>query len=168
MGLANALRDQGQLGDDVERLYLEIIDGYRRRLGPENKPIQKARMRLAVFYYLRGEFQKAEPLARGTADTWRRDQQANHPDTLLAIHNLGIICAGLGRRNEAKALLGEALDGRLRVLGADDYRTQESARILIDLHDAAGEDAAADAIADRVVAGLPPDRPARSEFDRRP
>jgi len=119
MGLANALRDQGHLGEDVERLYLDIIESYRRRFGPENKPIQKARMRLAVFYHLRGELEKAEPLARGTADAWRRDQRADHPDTLLAIHILGVICADLGRHDEAEALLGEALDGRLGVLGAD-------------------------------------------------
>jgi Tfp pilus assembly protein PilF len=79
---------------------------------------------LGHFYYSQKRYREAEPLAVEVLDASRRLVGDDHPDTLLALHNLATIKDELGRQSEAEKLYVKTLEAKRRVLGAEHLKCE--------------------------------------------
>ena len=79
--------------------------------------------KLANVYMTRGEDAQAEQLYRQLLDIERRAQGPEHPDTLAAMHTLGIFWDQRGKYVPAEALLGKIVEIRSRVSGPEHRET---------------------------------------------
>ena len=64
-----------------------------------------------------GELAEAEELYNYIIPTSRRVLSAEHPETLIAMNNFGMLYMEQGKYDAAEALLTEALEIRTRVIG---------------------------------------------------
>jgi serine/threonine protein kinase/tetratricopeptide (TPR) repeat protein len=107
--VANLCDVQGRHAEAVT-IYREVLAARLRVLGPENGETLRTRVDMAEA--LRGErqFAESEKLLTGTLVVQRRVLGANHPDVGLTLYQLACTTAGLGDKERALSLLGEALD----------------------------------------------------------
>jgi tetratricopeptide (TPR) repeat protein/predicted Ser/Thr protein kinase len=132
--LAHQLQDEGRL-QDAEPLLREVVERRVSRDGPEDPESLVVRNNLAMLHREMGRLEDAARLEREVLDTRRRVLGDDHPHTLAAASNLGLVLHDLALRpggdpavaaarlEEADRLLGEAVEGRTRVLGPDHRET---------------------------------------------
>jgi hypothetical protein len=61
----------------------------------------------------------------------KRVQGAQHPHTLISMHNLACTYEEQGRLQEAETLMAETVEMRRQVLGENNYRTLGSMQYLV-------------------------------------
>jgi len=107
--LARNQTDEGHYAE-AEKSFRETLDVQRRVLGPEHLDTLASTNNLAVVLLEEGHYAEAEKSFRETLEVKRRVLGPEHPNTAIATYNLGSSAAHLGRRDEALALLREAVD----------------------------------------------------------
>jgi tetratricopeptide (TPR) repeat protein len=107
--LANALAHQDRFAE-AEKFYREGMEVDLRVLGPEHPKTLDMMNDLASDLSDQGHYQEAEKLNRTVLEIRRRVFGPDHPITASSIYNLGCLAALTGRRNEAIALLSQAVD----------------------------------------------------------
>jgi tetratricopeptide (TPR) repeat protein len=107
--LANALAHQDRFAE-AEKFYREGMEVDLRVLGPEHPKTLDMMNDLASDLSDQGHYQEAEKLNRTVLEIRRRVFGPDHPITASSTYNLGCIAALIGRRNEAIALLSQAVD----------------------------------------------------------
>jgi len=64
---------------------------------------------------------------------------AEHPDTLMAMHNLAFSLSNQGQYKEAEAMQREVVDNQLCIIGRDHLHFEGSVRLLAELLQAQGK-----------------------------
>ncbi|KAF0243610.1 MAG: peptidase-like protein, partial [bacterium] len=81
---------------------------------------------LAVLYFRKGDYSKAEPLFIQALDIRRKALGDNHPDTANSIHSLALFYSKKGDYSKAESLLIQALDILRKALGDNHPDTASS------------------------------------------
>ncbi len=92
-----------------------------------------------------GRLEQAEKVAEQAVATAKAKLQAIDPDALVATIQLSMLYADIGRSEEARDLLRQAYDERLRLLEADHWQTLSAANNLAVVSRKAGDLAGAEA-----------------------
>ncbi|KAF7970264.1 hypothetical protein HWV62_24530 [Athelia sp. TMB] len=117
---------------------------------------------LATWHKMQGNYDKAETLFRQQlAGSERIPFEAwvdyvpgvDGAETLAIVQNLGELCRGQGRYDEAAALFDRALVGNQRLFGANDARTLLAMYSIAFLYDQQGKYADAEILYQRTLAG---------------
>ncbi|MDQ7013530.1 MAG: protein kinase [Planctomycetota bacterium] len=121
------------LGEDepAETLYREVYARKTAALGEAAPSTLNARLNLGKHLMDRRAFADAaahfEACRRGLRAAYGDD----HPETIMATANLGAACGNLGRLDEGAALLAEAVERSVRVLGPVHLHTLRRRRNLV-------------------------------------
>jgi serine/threonine protein kinase/tetratricopeptide (TPR) repeat protein len=107
--LAAILRQEKRLAE-AENLSRETLASYRRVFGPEQIDTLVVMGNLAAVLTDQAKYSEAEQLYRKTRAIQQRVLGPENPDTALSTYSLGCLAALQGHREEALALLGEAID----------------------------------------------------------
>lgn len=107
--LANNLRDEGHLRD-AEKSMRQILAARQRTLGAEHPDTLGSMMELAVTLDELKEYAEAEGLYRKVVETQKRVLGPNHPITASSKYNLACNAALQGKRDEAIAMLRDAVE----------------------------------------------------------
>jgi len=94
------------------------------------------RQALAELYIRIGLYDAAFPLQESALEKRRRTLGEEHPSTLIAINNMGILLQDQGRLAEAEPFFRETLEKRRRTLGEEHPDTLACAQALVDLYTA--------------------------------
>src|SRR5262249_19130016 len=114
--LANVYMMSGR-AEEALALHLKTLNVERRVLGPGHvEAALTASNAVESLLWLR-RFAEAEPLAREAFGGKGAGSGADHPSTVEAMTDLGVVLACLERRDEAEKLLDEALELRPRLAG---------------------------------------------------
>jgi serine/threonine protein kinase/tetratricopeptide (TPR) repeat protein len=111
--LANVLDEEGHAAE-AEKLDRETLEIQRRVLGPEHPDTLDSMSNLATVLAHEAHYAEAEKLDRETLGIQRRVLRPGHPSTAASMYNLASIVAQRGQRDEAFALLQEAVNHGLR------------------------------------------------------
>jgi eukaryotic-like serine/threonine-protein kinase len=86
-----------------------------------DQPLIRAALQQAIAstYKEIGRYEKARPLAEAALRIRQEELGDDHPDTLTAINNMGILLHSMGKFEEARPFYRRALDGGRRVHGDD-------------------------------------------------
>jgi tetratricopeptide (TPR) repeat protein len=140
-GVAHYDHARGDYGA-AEQALRQVLEAYRRLLGPEHPNTLASMHNLAMTLLALGDAAGAAELHRQVLDTRRRVLEPEHPDMLLSMHNLAEALRVQGDAAGAADLLRPVVDVRRRVLGPEHPNTLVSmdnlAVTLVDLGDAAG------------------------------
>jgi eukaryotic-like serine/threonine-protein kinase len=104
-----------------------------------NQPSLRAKLQATIgtTYFALGLYREAIPLQENVRDYYLTASGPEHPDTLLAIHNLAISYDYFGRREEAIKLEEQVLALRRKVLGPEHLDTLKAMNSLgVFYHDA--------------------------------
>lgn len=107
--LANNLRDEGHLRD-AEKLMRQTLAARQRALGREHPDTLGSMMDLAVTLDELKEYSEAERLYRKVVETQKRVLGPDHPLTASSKYNLACNAALQGKRDEAIAILRDAVE----------------------------------------------------------
>ena len=107
--LAGILYREGH-NAEAEKLFRETLDIERGVRGPDNPDTLNSMSNLAEVLSREGHYAEAETLDRATLVIRRRVIGPEHPDTAASTYNLGCIAALRRQRDEALALVREAVD----------------------------------------------------------
>ena len=108
-GYATTLAEEHH-NDEAEKLLRETLRIRQRVLGPDHRDTLMSMNNLANMLFIEGLYGDAEKLEHQTIEIQRRVLGPNHPDTAMSTYNLGGIALHKGKRDEALALLREAVD----------------------------------------------------------
>jgi tetratricopeptide (TPR) repeat protein len=122
--LASTLNGQGKL-DEARPLYGESLPGYKRVLGAEHPETLKLMCEFAKLCQDLGNLEEARQLGEESAAILLR-VRPDHPDTLIAMHNLTDSYLSLGQFDRALQMSRRTLDGCVRVLGPAHHFTQRT------------------------------------------
>jgi serine/threonine protein kinase len=107
--LAVALREDGQRAE-AEKLQRETLTARQKTLGPEHPDTLLSMGELAITLDELHRYSEAAEFYRKTIDIQRRVLGPDHPETASTKYNLACNAALSGRRDEAIAVLRDALD----------------------------------------------------------
>lgn len=126
------LSARDRLGVKVEASYShQRTDDLQSNEGKiEISPIAEAAHRLADFHRTHGNLLLAYDLYKYALESKQSTVGSKHLSTLDTVNNLGILCQGLGKHNEAESMCVKALQGREQLLGPDHMATLGSANNL--------------------------------------
>jgi eukaryotic-like serine/threonine-protein kinase len=96
--------------DEAEKMLRETLTIRQRVLGPDHRDTLMSMNNLANMLFIEGQYGDAEKLEQQTREGQRRVLGPDHPDTAMSTYNLGGIALHKGKRDEALALLREAVD----------------------------------------------------------
>ncbi len=117
--LAASLMHQGEYVRSQE-LYERALAIRRREADrPDDPKVASSLLSLGVLHYVRGEFDRAEPLQREALEIRLRRHGPRDERVATAQSSLGRVLHARGRLAEAEALLSEALATRLKLHGDD-------------------------------------------------
>jgi tetratricopeptide (TPR) repeat protein len=103
---------------DAERVYLEVVEAFRRTRSEDAPEAIRSMAKLGRLYRIEGRLDEAEPLLRKTLEKMRRVMGADNPSTLSATSQLGLTLRDQRRYAEAEPLAREAAERGERVLGS--------------------------------------------------
>ncbi|RYP84861.1 hypothetical protein DL770_005154 [Monosporascus sp. CRB-9-2] len=96
------------------------VDGLTRKLGPDDPLTLNAMFNLARTYLHIGEHEKSYDLLEVVLEKRTRFFGTEHPDTLMAMNEMGMnLCAQRVRLDDAERLVSAALRIRKRILGEE-------------------------------------------------
>ncbi|MCA9288769.1 MAG: serine/threonine protein kinase [Phycisphaerales bacterium] len=135
--LSVAIERDGRLAE-ARQLGEEVVEGYRRVLGPEHPDTLTAANNLAIQRSTMGDNQAAEALFREVLEARRRTLGSEHADTLVSMVTLAQHYLRVGRFNDGLPLAIGAAEGLARSLGAGHRYTRNARRTVVRLYEAAG------------------------------
>jgi tetratricopeptide (TPR) repeat protein len=74
---------------------------------------------LALLYFTRGQYAKAEPLYQRALSIWEKALGREHPDVANSLHNLALLYKTQGQYAKAERLYERALAIREKALGPE-------------------------------------------------
>ena len=113
---AELLRESGKQKEAVAALRT-LLPQARGQLGADAQRTLGLQLQLASALQLDGDYTAALGVARDAIERHTRVFGANHPQTLFAWNQIGVIENKLGHTAEAEAAFRRAAEGRLAVLG---------------------------------------------------
>jgi len=113
---AELLRESGKQKEAVAALRT-LLPQARGQLGADAQRTLGLQLQLASALQLDGDYTAALGVARDAIERYTRVFGANHPQTLFAWNQIGVIENKLGHTAEAEAAFRRAAEGRLAVLG---------------------------------------------------
>ena len=113
---AELLRESGKQKEAVAALRT-LLPQARAQLGADAQRTLGLQLQLASALQLDGDYTAALGVARDAIERHVRVFGANHPQTLFAWNQIGVIENKLGHTAEAEAAFRRAAEGRLAVLG---------------------------------------------------
>jgi serine/threonine protein kinase len=122
--LASTLNGQGKL-DEARLFFEECLPIYKRVLGPEHPETLRLTCEFARLCQDLGNLEQARQLEEESTDILLRVQH-DHPDTLIAMHNLTDSYLSLGQFDRALEMSRRTLEGCVRVLGPAHHFTQRT------------------------------------------
>jgi tetratricopeptide (TPR) repeat protein len=138
--------------DEADRNLRRAFELRRRALGPTNRLTLDAEFQLADFLQnVEHGYDEAGTLAR---EVWHRRQQLlgeEHPDTLSALQEYGVILYLTANVAEAERIARFILPIRERTLGLDDAATLDALQILTACVGLRGDHAQAEALSREVI-----------------
>ena len=135
--LSVAIERVGRLADARE-LGEEVVEAYRRVLGPEHPDTLTAANNLAIQRSMMGDTEAAEALYREVLDARRRTLGAEHADTFVSMVTLAQHHLRVGRFEEGLPLAIAAAEGLARSLGSAHRYTLSARRTVVRLYEGAG------------------------------
>lgn len=123
--LAAVYHQQGRLSE-AERLYERAFDLRQNRTYDQAALLTGNNLALA--YAEEGRFAEAESLFREVLTRMDHELGRQHEATATALHNLGLLCFRLGKKEEGLRYVGEALQIRDERLGPMHPEALESAQ----------------------------------------
>ncbi|RYP87831.1 hypothetical protein DL769_000423 [Monosporascus sp. CRB-8-3] len=115
------------------------VDGLTNRLGPDDPLALNAMFNLARTYLHIGELEKSYELLEVVLEKRTRFFGTEHPDTLMAMNEMGMnLCAQRVRLDDAERLVSAALRIRKRILGEEHAYTLWSVNDLSKVYCEAG------------------------------
>jgi tetratricopeptide (TPR) repeat protein len=144
-GLGNLLMDIGDYSGS-ERVHRCILN--RRKGSSSNQRIlrQSSYTNIANALFQKGHLHGAKSFFSKALAGYKASYGINHPDTCMALNNLGIILEALGDLSEARRIFKLALDARRALLGPCHPETLASINSLANLHLGSGEHDQAEAL----------------------
>ncbi len=117
--LAASLGDQGQNERAAEILEQLIVLHHVDDDSPQEDQLARIEtmLSLAETYRIMGEQARAEAIYHDVIDAYQIAYRVEHPRTLNAMNNLGLVLWEQDRLEEAEQMFRETLDGRIRALG---------------------------------------------------
>ena len=110
--------DQGRL-DEAEKMFLDVMNGFKAKLGSEHPQILTGVGNLASTYWNQGMLDKAEKLEVDVMNTRKVILGLDHPATFTSMGNLASTYYNQGRWDEAEKLEVDVLNARKATLGSD-------------------------------------------------
>jgi len=107
--LGNILDNEGH-HVEAEKLLRDALEIETRILGPEHPVTLMSMHNLGDILFEEGRYADAEEMMRDTLNVSRRVLGPENPDTAASIYSLGSIALRTGKRDEALADLGQAVD----------------------------------------------------------
>jgi eukaryotic-like serine/threonine-protein kinase len=107
--LGNILDNEGH-HVEAEKLLRDALEIETRILGPEHPVTLMSMHNLGDILFEEGRYADAEEMMRDTLNVSRRVMGPENPDTAASIYSLGSIALRTGKRDEALADLGQAVD----------------------------------------------------------
>jgi eukaryotic-like serine/threonine-protein kinase len=107
--LATLYDEEGKY-PEAEALNIQILEIRKRVLGPEHPKTLYSMNNLAMVYFHEKKFAEAEELDAQTLEIRKRVLGPEHPDTTFSLYNLSCVAAGRGNKDQAIALLSQAVD----------------------------------------------------------
>ncbi|ETS85275.1 hypothetical protein PFICI_03300 [Pestalotiopsis fici W106-1] len=102
---------------EAEAIFMRVIQGYEKILGPDHAETFDVVNSLGVLYANQGKVQEAECMynraLRGYEAAWGPD----HTETLRMVYNLGLLYTNQGLLGKALGMFGRALRGYERAMG---------------------------------------------------
>jgi eukaryotic-like serine/threonine-protein kinase len=95
---------------EAKTLLSQTLNIERRVLGADHPTTLISMTNLAGTLIRMGQYAEAEKVQRDTLEVQQRVFGPNHPETAGSMYNLACLAARQGHRDEALALLGEAID----------------------------------------------------------
>jgi len=128
--MGNALEAQGKY-EEAEAYHQKALEGQSKHYGPDelNHVIQTL-SDLSTAIMGRGRVAEAERMRRRVVQRYEEVLGPDHPKTINALHNLGMVLDEQGKLHEAVAVLQLALEGREKVLGPEHPDTLRTVNML--------------------------------------
>ena len=101
--------------DESEQLFIHCFESFKEKFGLEDVRTLEAQHYLAWFYQGQGENQLAEPWAKACLEGARKVIGKEHPNTMIAHLNYGILLHDLERFEEALPVLESCLEIERRI-----------------------------------------------------
>ncbi|GCB25793.1 kinesin light chain [Aspergillus awamori] len=111
---------------EAEELGVQVLELYKRVLGPEHPDTLSSMSNLALTYWNRGQWKEAEELQIQVMELDKRVLGPEHPDTLSSLANLASTYRDQGQWKEAEEMQVQVLELRKRVLGPEHPDTLSS------------------------------------------
>ncbi|KAI2483738.1 TPR-12 multi-domain protein [Pyrenophora tritici-repentis] len=93
--------------DDAEKLFVQVMETRKKKLGLDHPSTLTSMANLASTYRNQGRWDAAEELEVQVMETRKKKLGADHPDTLGSMNNLAYTQKSLGREVEAIELMRE-------------------------------------------------------------
>ncbi|KAL2020104.1 hypothetical protein VTK56DRAFT_8908 [Thermocarpiscus australiensis] len=120
------LVSQHPASSSSEKLFIQVMETYKTKLGPDNPDTLTSIANLASMYRDQGRLEEAEKLQVQVMETSKTTLGADHLHTLTRMHNLAFIWKDQGRHSDALALMRDCVQARQRVLSAEHPDTLSS------------------------------------------
>lgn len=120
--LTNILQSPDPTRDGREIKVVELLDGAAKKLNTDlaDQPERRAKMQVALAstYHALGLYRETISLQEQARDHFLATSGLEHPNTLIAMHNLARYYRSAGRRDEALKLAEEVLTTSRKAFGA--------------------------------------------------
>ena len=136
------LSQRQQQHDRSEPLFREVVEGTRRKFGPDHPLTHQRIYHLVLCYEQQGQFARAEPLRREMVACVKKQTGPTSPQYLERLSDLGINLWTQKKYTEAEPLLLQTYEWMKRDEARFDRRqssSQANRRALVQLYEATGK-----------------------------
>jgi tetratricopeptide (TPR) repeat protein len=137
----------------AERMYLRVLAGKEKALGPDHTSTLETVNNLGLLYRAQGRLAEAEQMYERALAGCERALGPDHTSTLETVNNLGLLYRAQGRLAEAEQMYERALAGCERALGPDHTSTLDTVHNLGLLYNDQSRLAEAEQMYERALAG---------------